>query len=229
MRKSTIFLILVVLASFFLFQLPSYAQPGQGRPDRDNNPPGPRGGTETNWETPAGPAGGSGASPDIVGGGSVPSGTPIGGVMDSQLKEKSIVDEEWEKLADTNKDGIVDEAEIRQWRERERHRHGESSAVQGAATVDTGWERKADINRDGVVDQTEINQWRQRTDIDNNPPGLKGGPGTNWENPAGPAGGPGASPDRKPRVDRDNNPPGPRGGQGTNWEDPAGARGGGGR
>jgi uncharacterized membrane protein len=35
-------------------------------------------------------------------------------------------------------------------------------------------------------------------DKDNNPPGPKGGPGTNWENPPGAKGGPGASPDRKP-------------------------------
>lgn len=33
-------------------------------------------------------------------------------------------------------------------------------------------------------------------DFDNNPPGWRGGPGTNWENPRGPAGGPGASPNR---------------------------------
>ncbi len=33
-------------------------------------------------------------------------------------------------------------------------------------------------------------------DDDQNPPGLRGGPGTNWENPPGPIGGPGASPDR---------------------------------
>ena len=64
-------------------------------------------------------------------------------------------------------------------------------------------------------------------DRDNNPPGPRGGPGTNWENPPGPLGGPGTSPDRRPwRVDRDNNPPGPRGGPGTNWENPPGPRGG---
>jgi hypothetical protein len=34
-------------------------------------------------------------------------------------------------------------------------------------------------------------------DYDNNPPGRRGGPGTNWENPPGAAGGPGASPDRR--------------------------------
>lgn len=89
-------------------------------------------------------------------------------------------------------------------------------------------------------------------DWDNNPPGWRGGPGTNWENPAGPAGGPGASPNRHyapyhvrhypPRHywrgaywywrpgracwDRDDNPPGPLGGPGTNWENPAGPAGG---
>jgi len=36
-------------------------------------------------------------------------------------------------------------------------------------------------------------------DKDNNPPGPKGGAGTNWENKPGPQGGPGASPDKKPR------------------------------
>jgi len=36
-------------------------------------------------------------------------------------------------------------------------------------------------------------------DSDNNPPGPRGGPRTNWENPPGPKGGPGASPDRKGR------------------------------
>lgn len=65
-------------------------------------------------------------------------------------------------------------------------------------------------------------------DWDNNPPGPRGGPGTNWENPPGWRGGPGASPDRRWGYwrDRDNNPPGPRGGPGTNWENPPGPRGG---
>jgi hypothetical protein len=36
-------------------------------------------------------------------------------------------------------------------------------------------------------------------DRDDNPPGLRGGRGTNWENPAGPRGGSGASPDRDRR------------------------------
>lgn len=49
-----------------------------------------------------------------------------------------------------------------------------------------------------------------RRDRDNNPPGPKGGPGTNWENKPGPQGGPGASPNRAPRM----NQGGPRGGGG---------------
>ena len=40
-------------------------------------------------------------------------------------------------------------------------------------------------------------------DRDDNPPGPRGGPGTNWENPPGPAGGPGASPNRRTSRDRD--------------------------
>lgn len=64
-------------------------------------------------------------------------------------------------------------------------------------------------------------------DRDDNPPGPRGGPGTNWENPRGPAGGPGASPNYRPRArDRDDNPPGPVGGRGSNWENPPGPRGG---
>jgi hypothetical protein len=38
---------------------------------------------------------------------------------------------------------------------------------------------------------------------DDNPPGPRGGPGTNWENPPGPRGGPGASPDRRDREVRE--------------------------
>jgi hypothetical protein len=38
-----------------------------------------------------------------------------------------------------------------------------------------------------------------RFDRDDNPPGPRGGPGTNWENPPGPRGGPGASPNSRYR------------------------------
>ncbi len=84
------------------------------------------------------------------------------------------------------------------------------------------------------------------TDYDNNPPGPRGGPGTNWENPPGRRGGPGASPGYRPWRhtyvdgvvwvwhphngcwfrDPDQNPPGRRGGPGTNWENPPGPIGG---
>lgn len=37
-----------------------------------------------------------------------------------------------------------------------------------------------------------------KKDWDNNPPGPRGGAGTNWENPPGPRGGEGTSPDRRP-------------------------------
>ena len=37
---------------------------------------------------------------------------------------------------------------------------------------------------------------RRRRDRDNNPPGPRGGPGTNWENPRGPEGRQGTSPGR---------------------------------
>ncbi len=61
----------------------------------------------------------------------------------------------------------------------------------------------------------------------NNPPGARGGPGTNWRNPPGPRGGPGAVRYRLRRDrDRDNNPPGPAGGPGTNWATQPGPRGG---
>lgn len=46
---------------------PYYYGPRYGRDypgDRDDNPPGPRGGPGTNWENPPGPRGGPGASPD---------------------------------------------------------------------------------------------------------------------------------------------------------------------
>lgn len=66
----------------------------------------------------------------------------------------------------------------------------------------------------------------QHRDRDNNPPGWRGGRGTNWENPPGPRGGPGTSRDARYWRDRDNNPPGWRGGPGTNWENPPGWRGG---
>ncbi|MFA6600744.1 MAG: hypothetical protein WC352_00350 [Candidatus Omnitrophota bacterium] len=92
-------------------------------------------------------------------------------------------------------------------------------------------QRKQD-KQDIKTARQELNQDRKaagyppKMDKDNNPPGAKGGPGTNWENPKGPKGGPGAGPNRGQGMDRDNNPPGAKGGPGTNWENPKGPKGG---
>ncbi|OGQ48448.1 MAG: hypothetical protein A3I09_01675 [Deltaproteobacteria bacterium RIFCSPLOWO2_02_FULL_47_10] len=73
--------------------------------------------------------------------------------------------------------------------------------VPAKAEVDTKWEKAADKDKDGTVEKIEAKRWKKRHhrkhDKDNNPPGPKGGSGTNWENPPGPKGGPGASPNRK--------------------------------
>jgi hypothetical protein len=92
----------------------------------------------------------------------------------------------------------------------------------------------------GAVTSADARPWRHW-----NPPGPRGGPGTNWHNPPGPRGGPGASrywvgwrhvawrgrtvywhPAYRCWFDPDGNPPGPVGGRGTNWENPPGPRGG---
>ena len=63
----------------------------------------------------------------------------------------------------------------------------------------------------------------QAQDSDSNPPGPRGGAGTDWENPPGPRGGPGTSPDSRPWVlDPDNNPPGPPGRTGHQLGEPSG-------
>ena len=59
---------------------------------------------------------------------------------------------------------------------------------------------KQDLKSD-VKEARQEGDLPPRKDLDNNPPGPKGGPGTNWENKPGPQGGPGAGPDRKPGFD----------------------------
>jgi len=164
------FVSVCIVAVLFLFTCAYAKQPG----DRDNNPPGPKGGAGTNWENPPGPKGGKGASPDVRGPG-----------------RKAEVDRPWERAADKNADGVVGPAEAKQWKEGHSEKKDKSE-------VNTGWERRADANKDGVVDAVEIDQWKQgAAGRDNNPPGPKGGAGTNWENPPGPKGGKGASPKRR--------------------------------
>ena len=193
--------------------------------DQDNNPPGAKGGPGTNWENPKGPEGGPGASPN-------------------QRYDK----------ADRNHDGTVDDTEKARAQEilenRRDNRDPDNNPPGPRGGEGTNWENppgaeggagaspnakpplgeKADLNNDGTVDDFEKRkaiQHRQHNghrDQDNNPPGPKGGEGSNWENRPGPQGGPGAGPDR--RHDHDNNPPGAKGGAGTNWENPKGPAGG---
>ena len=111
--------------------------------------------------------------------------------------------------------GDMTQQERQQWMEQRRQR----------------WQGMSDQERQAFMEKrrAQMRNYRQGPgrDRDNNPPGMRGGPGTNWENPPGWRGGPGASPDRwRKRWDRDNNPPGMRGGPGTNWENPPGPRGG---
>jgi hypothetical protein len=112
--------------------------------DRDNNPPGPRGGPGTNWENPPGPRGGPGASPNRI--------YRVNGVGYTFVP---------------------------------RHHTYFFNANYGYFHPTKGWWNQA------------RRCWNDR---DNNPPGPRGGRGTNWENPPGVRGGPGASPDRYGRC-----------------------------
>ncbi len=108
--------------------------------------------------------------------------------------------------ADRNQDGKIDETEASQAKEAWMKLHPRKEKML----------EHADANGDGKIDETEKQQakeeWKEshprpegedrdgkgpKWDKDNNPPGPKGGAGTNWENPAGPVGGPGQSPDHK--------------------------------
>lgn len=89
-----------------------------------------------------------------------------------------------------------------------------------------GREQQRDMMQDFRQDQRQLRQDRREViegrpwrDRDNNPPGPRGGAGTNWENPPGPRGGTGASPDR-PHA----NPPGPMGGPGRGHHEGSGMR-----
>ena len=115
------------------------------RHDRDDNPPGPRGGPGTNWENPPGWRGGPGASPDH-----------------------------------------------RFWRHAGQRVRFDRVAYGYYFHPTYGYWRPGF----GFWNQA-ARCWR---DADDNPPGLRGGRGTNWENPPGWRGGPGASPDRYGRC-----------------------------
>ena len=81
---------------------------------------------------------------------------------------------------------------------------GDSSAVGEAYRTErprqrnlTPEERAERREQFGKMTPEERRTHRSHFDRDNNPPGRRGGPGTNWENPPGRRGGPGASPDRR--------------------------------
>ncbi|MFA5187419.1 MAG: hypothetical protein WC551_13150 [Patescibacteria group bacterium] len=133
--------------------------------DKDNNPPGAKGGPGTNWENPPGSKGGPGASPDVT---------------VSKPPKKEFCEDNPAHPACTGAKPYHKSKFCR------KHPEHKKCAVNppgpaggpGAGTVPPPPPGK-------------------KHDIDNNPPGAKGGAGTNWENPPGPKGGPGASPDRK--------------------------------
>ena len=94
---------------------------------------------------------------------------------------------------DANQDGTVDKTEFQQVSQERRENKREKFFENHPEAKE-----RLDTNQDGTVDKTEFRQGhKNRQDKDNNPPGPKGGPGTNWENRPGPQGGPGASPDRR--------------------------------
>ena len=126
------------------------------RRDRDDNPPGAVGGSGTNWENKPGPQGGPGASPDIappLPGGNNPLGiTGAPGASSDIPLPPQAVNRPWERKADTNQDGVVDQTELQQAQEQRAKK----------AVVDQEWEKKADANQDGVVDETEMRHWKSR-------------------------------------------------------------------
>jgi hypothetical protein len=126
MYKNRLFIVMLAAAVFLLSEISVYAQPREGvqpqggiKRDKDNNPPGPRGGHGT-------------ASPD--------------------KRPQAAVNQPWEKRADANKDGVVDQAELQQWKEQR-------------AAANKVWEKRADANQDGIVDQTEAQQWKEQRAI----------------------------------------------------------------
>lgn len=118
--------------------------------------------------------------------------------------------------ADQNRDGVVDDAEKAKaeeikarWKEKTDQIDTNDDGKVDREEKKAALKDRADINDDGKVSRREKRvihekmehkvdrKMDRRLDRDNNPPGRRGGPGTNWENPKGPKGGPGASPNRK--------------------------------
>jgi hypothetical protein len=102
---------------------------------------------------------------------------------------------------------------------RPRHQLGKSAGLEGwvpvprriVAGTHGGKRYEFKVARNGYYFSQNYGYWHPRfglwnqarrcwLDLDNNPPGPRGGRGTNWENPPGWKGGPGASPDRYRRC-----------------------------
>lgn len=120
------------------------------------------------------------------------------GVVDEAERAKAEeVKARWSELkakADANQDGVVDKVERKEAKKEFIEEKREK------------FKEFADKNDDGKVGPRERaiakEKFERRHDRDNNPPGPRGGKGTNWENPPGPKGGKGASPDRKSKGKR---------------------------
>lgn len=167
----------VLMASTFLAL--SCALGAQAR-DRDDNPPGPRGGAGTNWENPRGPAGGPGASPNKQGRRDRDNNPPglRGGAGTN-----------WENPPGP-KGGLGASPDVR-------YRHTLWLKGRMSPAEWTGFVALSVVERNAFCLKRGIQKDYCWFDRDNNPPGVAGGPGTNWENPPGPVGGPGASPNRR--------------------------------
>ncbi len=134
---------------------------GWGHQDRDNNPPGPRGGQGTNWENRPGPQGGPGASPDFKG-------------NQENWKAKRL------ERFDADKNGTLDAGEKQagkqQWLENhpKASEHMKQMDSNGDGRIERGERQEAreawhdsllqrlDSNKDGTLDKSEKEAGRQQ-------------------------------------------------------------------
>ena len=90
----------------------SKAKSGKVQKQKKGNPPGPKGGPgagpayKKGKGNPPGPKGGPGAGPRYQEG---------QGNRQGSMEERAVVDSKWEKRADANGDGIVDQTEKQSW------------------------------------------------------------------------------------------------------------------
>jgi len=70
----------------------------------------------------------------------------------TSLPDNASVDRPWEKAADTNNDGVVGQAEIKQW----------NNGKKSKGKVDTPWENKANLDDDGIIEKSEKAMWDKK-------------------------------------------------------------------